>query len=331
MCDACADWRHNWQVFVKKVDEQLLRGQRFDEIEARFRNSPVTWSGIVVEKQLNQKRGSPCVIMQMEKCILRNSECHYPADTLILRFGNDTRRIAPWWHVPIGTVVEFEAIIAREVWSKCISIRCDSLVVDTKHNPVLKSPIEYASKVDVPEELELAIHPKPRIELSLAPPQVTVPRTTELTLEWERSRQGNTTLHSATLRSHAPVDVALVEFWERVLANGPNNSEWRVVEAVGLPENGLLSVGFLNSELHNAQPIRFVFNAGVLAEVLSGMPSDEATEAQAFDFFERFWTIVHAALCSAEGVADFSKAHPDVIVLAIDHDDTSHRQLELPN
>lgn len=324
------DWNSNWRSFIKAIDDQLQRGKSPDDIAATFENHRVLWSGVLVEKELHQRRGPPCVFVHMGDFAIKWDDRTFGADGLDLFFGSCAQRIVPWWYVPVGTEITFEAILSRRSSSKCIAFRYDSLIVETANDPILKHPLEYALKKEVSEELARAVHPEPIVSETWSPPEVSVSRSRGNCLKWTRVKVGESTVATARLPQRAPVHAGLVQFWETVLSECPEEPGWHVILITAQPENGTLTVQFCTQDLLREYPLQFAFNAGRLSETLSGEPSPPELRAQAVDFYDRFWNLVHIALCSASKLSKPQQLRPDTLVLACEHDDPRYIQLQLP-
>lgn len=303
-------WRTSWNAFIEEIRKCLQEGMTLVAIGERLVDEVVRWKGQLAEKALNESQQSPSVLIQMDSPKLEMPDKRLLAtEKLRLFFDNDPEAIAPWWHAPIGTIVEFTSTLSND-GANCVEIGFRSLQINVARNPVLVNPSQYREQKAIPNELYATLRkPVPAIvrtidncrKFSVTPKNVELP-----SLDWTRREYGDHDLFRAEVPSGEDSSLAIIAFWLHVLGEGSRHctGDWRIILINARPEAAAFHVQFCSDNLQDVEPVLFDFVSPELAEGLlkTGLAEwDKGLDAvvtATMSFIGDFWESMYAALCS---------------------------------
>ncbi len=102
-----AQWQSDWQTFVEQVGRDFGKGMSEAKVSQRYTGKPVTWVGIVRDKQSNEFSNG--VGFEMPSCKVSLPDGRWSVVDYL--FVNVDRAYAGWKKVPLGAAVRFRAIL----------------------------------------------------------------------------------------------------------------------------------------------------------------------------------------------------------------------------
>ena len=101
-------WQHDWKTFVEMIAEKLRQHATSEELARLFRSKPVTWSGVLTEKLIDDLAPLVTIVMPVAQIDL--------GDSGVVDLSNQSvpvarNAIADWDAIPIGTAVTFTATL----------------------------------------------------------------------------------------------------------------------------------------------------------------------------------------------------------------------------